>query len=207
MFECVSICHWYCPLVNQVPDIDQVKNKKVVLYLVQQNRESSSWRYFSHTSLISLSFTTILFMISTQQILESFSMCFEGFLFGNVSVLCALTCNLAISFAQKVQLFTVLGVYSGIFAIYLQWTSDESRTLTANVVFYAICLLYVFCAATVVGDFISYIVQVSNKFSICKSIIFIISCAVMVVYQFTIASTSNRLTANIKSHGGCPSHI
>ena len=146
-------------------------------------------------------------MISTQQILESFSMCFEGFLFGNVSVLCALTCNLAISFAQKVQLFPVLGVYSGIFAIYLQWTSDESRTLTANVVFYAICLLYVFCAATVVGDFISYIVQVSNKFSICKSIIFIISCAVMVVYQFTIASTSNRLTANIKSHGGCPSHI
>ena len=146
-------------------------------------------------------------MISTQQILECFSICFEGFLFGNVSVLCALTCNLAISFAQKVQLFTVLGVYSGIFAIYLQWTSDESRTLTANVVFYAICLLYVFCAATVVGDFISYIVQVSNKFSICKSIIFIISCAVMVVYQFTIASTSNRLTANIKSHGGCPSHI
>ena len=134
-------------------------------------------------------------------------MCFEGFLFGNVSVLCALTCNLAISFAQKVQLFTVLGVYSGIFAIYLQWTSDESRTLTANVVFYAICLLYVFCAATVVGDFISCIVQVSNKFSICKSIIFVISCAVMVVYQFTIASTSNRLTANIKSHGGCPSHI
>ena len=147
-------------------------------------------------------------MISTQQILESFSICFEGFLFGNVSVLCALTCNLAISFAQKVQLFPVLGVYSGIFAIYLQCPSDESRTRRADVVFHSIiCLLYVFCAATVVGDFISCIVQVSNKFSICKSIIFVISCAVMVVYQFTIASTSNRLTANIKSHGGCPSHI
>ena len=131
-------------------------------------------------------------------------MCFEGFLFGNVSVLCALTCNLAISFAQKVQLFTVLGVYSGIFAIYLQWTSDESRTLTANVVFYAICLLYVFCAATVVGDFISYIVQVSNKFSICKSIIFIISFPVS--RQYTIASTSNRITANITSHLACPKH-
>ena len=103
-------------------------------------------------------------------------MCFEGFLFGNVSVLCALTCNLAISFTEKVQLFHVPGVYSGIFAIYLQCPSDESRTRRANVVFYAICLVYVFCAGAVVSDSISITVQVSNKF-ICKNIIFIISCA------------------------------
>ena len=129
-------------------------------------------------------------MFTIPQILECFSICFEGLLFGNVSFLCALTCTLAISFAKKDQLFHVLGVYSGIFAIYLQCPSDESRTRTANVVFYAICLLYVFCAAAVVSDLISFTVQVevSNKF-ICKNIVFIISCAV--VFQFTIASTSN----------------
>ena len=106
--------------------------------------------------------------------------------------------------AKEVQLFPVLGVYSGIFAIYLQYPSNESRTRTANVIFYTICLLYVFCAAAVVNDSISFTFEVSNKF-ICKNIIFIISCAVL--YQFTITSTSNWLTANNKSYCGCPIHI
>ena len=81
--------------------------------------------------------------------------------------------------AKEVQLFPVLGVYSGIFAIYLQCPSDESRTRRADVVFHSIiCLLYVFCAAVVVSDLISFSVQVCNKF-ICKNIIFIISCTVL----------------------------
>ena len=67
-----------------------------------------------------------------------------------------------------------LGVYSGIFALYLQWPSDESRARSANVVFYILCLLYGLCAATVVSDLLDCIFAVSNKF-IYKNIIFIIS--------------------------------
>ena len=82
-----------------------------------------------------------------------------------------------------------LGVYSGIFAIYLQCPSDESRTRSANVVFHILCILYFFCAATVVCDLLNITFAVSNKF-ICKNIIFIISCAVS-FNLCTIVSTSN----------------
>ena len=88
-----------------------------------------------------------------------------------------------------------LGVYSGIFALYLQRPSNESRTRTANIIFYILCLLYGFCAAAVVCDLLGFTFGVSNKF-ICKYIIFIISCAVA-LFRCTIASTSNLLTVNI----------
>ena len=39
-----------------------------------------------------------------------------------------------------------------------------------NVVFYILCLLYVFSAATVVSDLLNITLSVSNKF-ICKNII------------------------------------
>ena len=127
-------------------------------------------------------------MITTPEILACFSICFEGFLFGNVSYV-HLNVPLVLLVAKEIQLFPGLGIYTGIFAIYLQCPSDESRTQRADVVFYTIiCLLYVFCAASVVSDLISITLQVSDKF-ICRNIIFIISCAV--VYQFIIASTSN----------------
>ena len=127
-------------------------------------------------------------MITTPETLACFSICFEGFLFGNVSSV-HLNVTLVLLVAKEIQLFPGLGIYTGIFAIYLQCPSDESRTQRADVVFYTIiCLLYVFCAASVVSDLISITLQVSDKF-ICRNIIFIISCAV--VYQFIIASTSN----------------
>ena len=127
-------------------------------------------------------------MITTPETLACFSICFEGFLFGNVSYV-HLNVPLVLLVAKEIQLFPGLGIYPGIFAIYLQCPSDESRTQRADVVFYTIiCLLYVFCAASVVSDLISITLQVSDKF-ICRNIIFIISCAV--VYQFIIASTSN----------------
>ena len=71
--------------------------------------------------------------------------------------------------AKEFQLFPCLGVYSGIFAIYLQFSSNESRTRTANVVFYILCLLYIFSGATVVCDLLAYIFGVSNN-PICKNI-------------------------------------
>ena len=71
------------------------------------------------------------------------------------------------------QLFSgLLGIYSGIFAIYLQLVSKESRTTTF--IFYSLCLLYILSTATVVSDFLFAIIGVSNK-SISKNIIFFFS--------------------------------
>ena len=95
-------------------------------------------------------------------------LCLEGFLYGRTSVLCALTCNLA----KEVQLFLGLGIYSGIFAIYLQSPSKESRT--ATVVFCVLCLLYFLSTASVISDLIAYTIEVSNNSTICENIFFLL---------------------------------
>ena len=92
-------------------------------------------------------------------------LCLEGFLYGKIFVLGSLTCILA----KQVQLFFGLGIYSGIFAIYLQCPSKESRMATT--VFYALCLLYILSTAAVIGDLLAPTLEVSNK-SICKNIIY-----------------------------------
>jgi hypothetical protein len=84
-------------------------------------------------------------------------LCLEGFFFGKLSVLCALTCTLA----NEVQFFLGIGIYSGIFALYLQCPLKESRT--AIIVFYVLCLLYVLSMATVVMDLLATIIEVSNN--------------------------------------------
>ena len=91
--------------------------------------------------------------------------CLEGFLFGEISVLCALTST----FAKEVQLFPVVGIYSGFFAIYLQCPSKESRT--ASIVFYVLCLLYILSTVSVVSDLLAAIIGVSDN-PICKNINF-----------------------------------
>jgi hypothetical protein len=83
--------------------------------------------------------------------------CLEGFFFGKISVLCALTCTLA----KEVQSFLGLGIYSGIFALYLQCPLKESRP--AIIVFYVLCLLYVLSMAEVASDSLAIIVAVSNN--------------------------------------------
>ena len=93
----------------------------------------------------------------------------EGFLYGK---LCALTCALQV--AKKVQLFHCLGLYSGIFAIYLQCPSKESRT--ANILFCAVGLLYVLSTAAFVSDLVALALDVSNN-SIYKNTMIFISCA------------------------------
>ena len=84
---------------------------------------------------------------------ESYFLAFwlEGFLYGKI---CALTLS------KEVQLFPGLGVYSGIFAIYLQCPSKRSGT--ALVLFFAVCLLYVLSTADFVSDLLSLILYVSN---------------------------------------------
>ena len=87
--------------------------------------------------------------------------------------------------AKEDQLFPGLGIYSGIFAIYVQCRSPESRTTT--IVFYALCLLYVLSTVAVVSDLIALILEVSNN-SICNNIFFFISYAEP--SQHTTSSTS-----------------
>jgi hypothetical protein len=89
--------------------------------------------------------------------------CLEGFFYGKISVLCALTCTLARSPGS--------GVYSGIFTIYLQYPSKESRT--ATIVFYALCLLYVLSTATVVLDAAYFILGVFVNVSDSSKIFFL----------------------------------
>ena len=73
--------------------------------------------------------------------------------------------------AKEVQLFPGLGIYSGIFVLYLQCRrSPESRT--AKIVLYALCLLYILSTAAVVVDLLNYTLGVSNN-SISKNIIFL----------------------------------
>jgi hypothetical protein len=106
-------------------------------------------------------------MAAPKEYFEAFvvGMCTEAFLYGKISVLYALTCTLA----EEVQLFICLGVYSGIFVLYLQLATKKSRT--ATILFYALCLLYALSTATIICDLITLILGVSNNY-ICKNIIF-----------------------------------
>ena len=106
------------------------------------------------------------------------SACIEGLFYGK---LCALTCTPA----KEVQLLPGgLGLYSGIFAMYLQCLSKKSRTTI--ILFYAVCLLYVLSTALFVGDLIALIFYVSIN-PICKKSFLFISCAVAILDN--VAST------------------
>ena len=113
--------------------------------------------------------------------------CLEGFFFGKISVLCALTFTLA----KKVQLSLGLGIYSGIFVMYLQCPSKESRTTI--IVFYVLCLLYVLSVASVVSDSLGFILEVSKN-SICK----------IIIMQMHISPQLQIDTVNDISHCYCP---
>ena len=115
-----------------------------------------------------LLFQSLTVIMITWEDLSVIRMCIEWFLHGKIFVLCALTVTCIL--AKEVQLFPGLGIYSGIFVIYLQCRSPESRT--TNIVFYALSLLYILSTATIVSDLLSYIIGVSNN-SISKNIIFL----------------------------------
>ena len=87
-----------------------------------------------------------------------FGICLEWFLYGKISVLYALTCILA----NEVQLpFTCVGLYSGIFAMYLKCPVNKSRK--TNIVFYALCFLYFLSTVTVAIDLAIIALEVSNN--------------------------------------------
>ena len=98
--------------------------------------------------------------------------------------------------AKGILLFSGLGLYSGIFALYLQCASKTPRT--ATIAFCALCLLYILSTVTYVADLVKFILEelllVSNhSSSICKNIIF---------YYQLCSSTSVHHHFNFKlSHG------
>ena len=69
--------------------------------------------------------------------------CLQGFFFGKISV----TCQAQI--AKAVQYRPIPGLYSGIFAIYLQYRESQKGSYEAkNIIFYALCMLYALSAVT-----------------------------------------------------------
>ena len=85
------------------------------------------------------------------------SNCLEGFLYGKISIL-FFTLN------KEVQLFLVLGIYSGILAMYFKCQSDKSTDRMATIVFYSICLLYVLSTVTFASDLAALILEVSDNY-------------------------------------------
>ena len=74
------------------------------------------------------------------------------------------------------------GIYTGIFIMYLLCPSNKSRTTI--ILFYAMCLLYVLTAVTLVLDVAFLLITVSNN-SIRKNTIFHRLCSrILGIYQF-----------------------
>ena len=125
---------------------------------------------YCQCNCLSYSSLATAFMFTAQELEELFiGLCLEGFFYGKISVLCALTCTLAKE--VQPQLFSILGLYSAIFVIYLQCVSERSGTSGPIIIFYALCFLYFVSTVTIVGDLVNLILQVSNN-SIFKNILF-----------------------------------
>ena len=96
--------------------------------------------------------------------------CLEGFLYGMIFVP-----TLTASLSNEVQLLfpVLLGLYSGIFAMFLKYQSNKSTGGKQTIVFYALCLLYILSTFTVVCDLVVIILQIEVSYiSISKNIKF-----------------------------------
>ena len=73
--------------------------------------------------------------------------CLEGFFFGMMSV------NCQTQITKAVQHCPIPGLYSGIFAMYLQhYRSQQSTNRAKNILFYALCVLYALSATIIIVD-------------------------------------------------------
>ena len=104
--------------------------------------------------------------------LDSFlPICLEGLLYGEIS---DLFFYIPCTFPKQVELFPGLGFYSGILAMYLQCQPNKSTGRTKNIVFYAICLLYLLSTVNFVSDLVALVFSVSHGNSIrSKNIIYL----------------------------------
>ena len=77
--------------------------------------------------------------------------CLEWFFFGMISV------NWQAQVAKAVQHCSISGLYSGIFAIYLQHRGSQQGTNRANnILFYALWVLYALTMATIIVDILKF---------------------------------------------------
>ena len=83
--------------------------------------------------------------------LHPLGLCLEGFFFGTISL------NSQGQVAKAVEYCPILGLYSWIFAMYLQNHGSPSTDRARNIIFYALCLLYALAVAT-------YIMAIVKKF-------------------------------------------
>src|ERR1700735_5350564 len=82
---------------------------------------------------------------------ERLAKCLEGFFFGTISV------NSHAQVAKAVQHYPIPGLYSGIFAMYLQHHGSQQSTDKAkNILFYALCVLYALSSATIIIDMLGF---------------------------------------------------
>ena len=99
--------------------------------LLYCNRLSSS----NPSTIFMLTFTDILL------IGQQFGLCFECFLYGKISVLCALTCTITVTIAKEVQLLHGPGVYSPyIFAMPKERFQDSNDRLLCSLS--SLCSIY-----------------------------------------------------------------
>ena len=99
------------------------------------------------------------------------SFCLEGFFYGKISVP-----SLVVPLLKKLWFPVSLGLYSGIFAMYLQHRDPQNKSRT-YIIFYALCVLYVLSTVNVVLDLLQFDIEsdntVSNNSTICRSITFL----------------------------------
>ena len=78
--------------------------------------------------------------------------CLEGFFFGMISV-----AKPKLLLAKAVQRCAIPGIYSGIFAMYLQHRGSQQGTDRAkNILFYALWVLYGLTTATIIVDVLTF---------------------------------------------------
>ena len=80
----------------------------------------------------------------------------EGFLFGKIPVLQLHTRS------KEVKNHLIPGVYSGIFAMHVQYhaSKDETDNAKQNITFYALCVLYMLSGPVIVLDIATIVVSI-----------------------------------------------
>lgn len=93
--------------------------------------------------------------------LQSFAKYLEGFLYGTISAL-SLSCPKKL--LKQSDTIPSPGLYSGIFALYLHYYASKKDASKGNdILFYALCLLYVLSVATIILDLCGFFLNLVSK--------------------------------------------
>jgi hypothetical protein len=83
--------------------------------------------------------------------------------------------------------YSLIGIYSGMFIMYLQCTLALKISKETNIVLCALCLLYALSTIIFLADFVYLLLDVSNN-SICKNNQLFITCTALYYYRPTIVA-------------------